>query len=74
MPRFICYLAYVPDLPGCVATGQTVEDTERRGRTLPSLTPLLLLLFYIYPLKLARAAFSVSLGHMISRTVSRSVW
>ncbi len=23
------YAAYVPDLPGCVATGATVEDTER---------------------------------------------
>jgi predicted RNase H-like HicB family nuclease len=23
------YAAYVPDLPGCVATGQTVEETER---------------------------------------------
>lgn len=23
------YGAYVPDLPGCVATGQTVEETER---------------------------------------------
>jgi predicted RNase H-like HicB family nuclease len=23
------YAAYVPDLPGCVATGPTVEDTER---------------------------------------------
>ncbi len=23
------YAAYVPDLPGCVATGETVEDTER---------------------------------------------
>ena len=22
------YSAYVPDLPGCVATGATVEDTE----------------------------------------------
>lgn len=22
------YAAYVPDLPGCVATGQTVEETE----------------------------------------------
>ncbi len=22
------YAAYVPDLPGCVATGQTVEQTE----------------------------------------------
>ncbi len=26
------YSAYVPDLPGCVATGQTVEDTEQRIR------------------------------------------
>ncbi len=23
------YAAYVPDLPGCVATGRTVEETER---------------------------------------------
>ena len=23
------YSAYVPDLPGCVATGATVKDTER---------------------------------------------
>ena len=23
------YSAYVPDLPGCVATGRTVEETER---------------------------------------------
>ena len=23
------YAAYVPDLPGCVATGETVEATER---------------------------------------------
>lgn len=23
------YAAYVPDLPGCVATGDTVEETER---------------------------------------------
>ncbi len=22
------YSAYVPDLPGCVATGETIEDTE----------------------------------------------
>jgi predicted RNase H-like HicB family nuclease len=22
------YAAYVPDLPGCVATGQTVEEVE----------------------------------------------
>ena len=26
------YAAYVPDLPGCVATGATVEQTERRLR------------------------------------------
>ena len=26
------YSAYVPDLPGCVATGQTVEETEREIR------------------------------------------
>ena len=23
------YAAYVPDLPGCVAAGETVEETER---------------------------------------------
>lgn len=26
------YSAYVPDLPGCVATGATVEETERAIR------------------------------------------
>ena len=26
------YAAYVPDLPGCVATGKTREETERRMR------------------------------------------
>lgn len=26
------YSAYVPDLPGCVATGSTVEETEREIR------------------------------------------
>lgn len=26
------YSAYVPDLPGCVATGSTVVDTERAIR------------------------------------------
>ncbi len=26
------YAAYVPDLPGCVATGDTIEETERRLR------------------------------------------
>jgi predicted RNase H-like HicB family nuclease len=26
------YSAYVPDLPGCVATGQTVEETEHEIR------------------------------------------
>ena len=26
------YAAYVPDLPGCVATGATVKETERRIR------------------------------------------
>ena len=26
------YSAYVPDLPGCVATGQTVEETEQQIR------------------------------------------
>ena len=24
------YAAYVPDLPGCVATGQTLEETEKQ--------------------------------------------
>jgi predicted RNase H-like HicB family nuclease len=24
------YAAYVPDLPGCVATGKTVEETETK--------------------------------------------
>lgn len=27
------YSAYVPDLPGCVATGATVEDAEREIRS-----------------------------------------
>lgn len=26
------YSAYVPDLPGCVATGQTIEETEHEIR------------------------------------------
>lgn len=26
------YSAYVPDFPGCVATGSTVEETERQIR------------------------------------------
>ena len=26
------YSAYVPDLPGCVATGVTVQETERQIR------------------------------------------
>jgi len=26
------YAAYVPDLPGCVATGKTVEETEQEIR------------------------------------------
>jgi len=26
------FSAYVPDLPGCVATGTTVEETERSTR------------------------------------------
>jgi predicted RNase H-like HicB family nuclease len=26
------YSAYVPDLPGCVATGETVEDVEAQIR------------------------------------------
>ena len=26
------YAAYVPDLPGCVATGATVEETEQQIR------------------------------------------
>jgi len=31
------YAAYVPDLPGCVATGATVEETERLLREAISL-------------------------------------
>lgn len=27
------YSAYVPDLPGCVATGVTLEETERQIRS-----------------------------------------
>lgn len=26
------YSAYVPDLPGCVATGRTIEETEEQIR------------------------------------------
>lgn len=26
------YSAYVPDLPGCIATGQTLEEVEREIR------------------------------------------
>ena len=26
------YAAYVPDLPGCVATGKTVEETDQQIR------------------------------------------
>jgi predicted RNase H-like HicB family nuclease len=26
------YAAYVPDLPGCVSTGETLEEVERRIR------------------------------------------
>ena len=26
------YSAYVPDLPGCIATGATIEETEREIR------------------------------------------
>lgn len=26
------YSAYVPDLPGCVATGHTIEETEQQIR------------------------------------------
>ncbi|HEY0544989.1 MAG TPA: type II toxin-antitoxin system HicB family antitoxin [Pyrinomonadaceae bacterium] len=26
------YAAYVPDLPGCVATGATIEETEQQIR------------------------------------------
>ena len=26
------YAAYVPDLPGCVATGRTIEETEEQIR------------------------------------------
>lgn len=27
------YSAYVPDLPGCIVTGATIEETERELRT-----------------------------------------
>lgn len=27
------YSAYVPDLPGCIATGATIEETEREIRS-----------------------------------------
>ena len=27
------YSAYVPDVPGCVATGRTLEETEQQIRT-----------------------------------------
>ena len=26
------YAAFVPDLPGCIATGETIEETEREIR------------------------------------------
>jgi len=26
------YSAYVPDLPGCIATGRTIEETEQQLR------------------------------------------
>ena len=26
------YAAYVPDLPGCVTTGETIEETEQQMR------------------------------------------
>lgn len=26
------YSAYVPDLPGCIATGRTIEETTRETR------------------------------------------
>ena len=26
------FAAYVPDLPGCIATGQTIEETEQQIR------------------------------------------
>ncbi len=26
------YAAYIPDLPGCVATGKTIEETEHQIR------------------------------------------
>ena len=29
------YSAYVPDLPGCIATGDTVESVERDSRRDP---------------------------------------
>lgn len=32
------YSAYVPDLPGCVAVGDTVEETEREIRAASSST------------------------------------
>ena len=30
------YSAYVPDLPGCIATGDTVETVETRNSREPS--------------------------------------
>jgi predicted RNase H-like HicB family nuclease len=33
------YSAYVPDLPGCVATGATVEETERLIREAIEFSP-----------------------------------
>ena len=33
------YCAYVPDLPGCVATGRTREEVERRIRGAIRLPP-----------------------------------
>lgn len=39
------FSAYVPDLPGCVATGTTIEETETATDVLSSLTLSLELLF-----------------------------
>ncbi len=29
-PTRTCYSAYAPDLPGCIATGSTLEETRAR--------------------------------------------
>jgi predicted RNase H-like HicB family nuclease len=31
------YAAYVPDLPGCVATGETVEATQHHGEAIETM-------------------------------------